>query len=137
MIHLDTDACHACQDLMIRSYRLVDEGHAGRVTELFTDDGRFAVGDSIEVSGKESLASFFAAREAEKERKTRHCLTNLSFSPISADEAAVRATLLLFVLNGSHPTTPSALADVEDRCRWEGGGWRIAERTTTLVAGGA
>jgi hypothetical protein len=137
MSSADIAARLACQDLMIQSYRLVDNGRASGATELFTEDGRFAIAGSVDINGKESLTRFFSTREDDTERKTRHCLTNLAFSSSSAGEASIRATLILFVLSGSDPTTPNALADVEDTYRMEGGRWRIAARTTTLVAGGA
>ena len=126
----------ACQNLLIESYRLVDEGHAGLVTELFTADGRFSIAGAADAAGKEALTRMFAAREADQARRTKHCLTNLSFAERSASEAVGRATLLLFVLNDADPTTPKALAEVEDRYRLEDGTWRIAARTTTLMAGG-
>ena len=122
-----------CEDLMIQSYRLVDEGRATRVTELFTEDGRFTIEGSIDAAGKDSLAELFSAREADKGRRTRHCLTNLSYSQDSANEARVRATLMLFVLGDDGGATPNALADVEDCYRIEGGSWRIASRTTSAV----
>ncbi len=137
MTPADTAARLACQDLMIRSYRLVDDGQASMATELFTTDGRFKVAGSVDIAGRGSLDEFFSTREADAERKTRHCLTNLSFTSASAGEAAIRATLMLFVLNGSDATKLSVLADVEDRYRLEGGNWRIAARTTIPVAGGA
>ncbi len=133
----DTTAQLACQERMVQSYRLIDDGHAGQVAELFTEDGRFTIAGAVDATGKEALSRLFAAREEDKERRTRHCLTNLSFTASSANEAIVRATLLLFVLGGKDATTPEALADVEDRYRLEDGIWRIAARTTTLVAGGA
>ncbi len=133
----DISARLACEDLMVESYRLVDEGHASSVAGLFTDDGRFTVTGAVDVAGKAALAEFFSAREADSSRQTRHCLSNLSFNASSPGEATVRATLMLFVLGENRASTPSALADVRDRYRREGGNWRIAERTTTLVAGGA
>ncbi len=133
----DTTAHLACQQLMLQTYRLIDEGHASRVTELFTEDGRFTIAGTVDATGKDALSRMFAAREADKERRTRHCLTNLSFTASSASEAVIRATLLVYVLNGADATTPKALADVEDDYRLEGNTWRIAARTTTLVAGGA
>ena len=137
MSSADIAARLACEDLMIQSYRLVDDGRASGATELFTQDGRFAITNSVDIKGKESLSRFFSSREDDTERKTRHFLTNLAFSSSSAGEASIRATLILFVLSGSDPTTPNALADVEDTYRMEHGRWRIATRTTTLVAGGA
>ena len=123
---------------MIQSYRLVDDGQASGVTELFTEDGRFAIVGAMEVEGRESLAKFFAAREQDTRRRTRHCLTNLSFSSSSSGEATIRATLMLFVLTDDRAATaPQALADVEDHYRFDGDSWQIQERTTTLVAGGA
>lgn len=118
-----------CEDLMIQSYRLVDEGHASQVTELFTQDGQFMIEGAIDASGSDALARLFAAREADKARRTRHCLSNFSFIQVSDDEARGRATLMVFVLGEGG--APNALADVEDCYRTEGGHWRIAARTTT------
>lgn len=127
----NNDSRRTCEDLMIQSYRFVDEGHASQATELFSADGRFTITGGVEIAGTGSLAEFFAAREADKDRRTRHCLTNLTFAQLSENEAQVRATLMLFVLSDGGTTTPSGLADVEDRYRLEGADWRIASRTTT------
>jgi len=47
MSSADIAARLACQDLMIQSYRLVDNGRASGATELFTEDGRFAIAGSV------------------------------------------------------------------------------------------
>lgn len=132
----DVESRFACEDLMHRSYQLIDDGQAGQVTDLFTDDGQFSIKGSREVSGREALAKVFAARQMDTERQTQHCLTNLVFSSQSANTARIRATLVLFVLNTDTPTMPAALADVEDRYLLIDGTWRIRSRITTPIAGG-
>ena len=132
----DLSARFACQDLMIESYRLVDEGKASDVTRLFTDDGEFLIEGIAAISGRESLSGFFEARENDRTRQTKHCLTNLYFNLTAANEATIHATLLLFVLGSEDATIPEAVAEVEDRYRREGETWRIAARRTTPLAGG-
>ena len=132
----DLSARFACQDLMIESYRLVDEGNASDVTRLFTDDGEFLIEGIAAISGRESLSEFFQARKNDQTRQTKHCLTNLYFNLTAANEATIHATLLLFVLGSEDATIPEAVAEVEDRYRREGETWRIAARRTTPLAGG-
>ena len=124
----------ACTELMAASYRIVDDGQAAAVTELFTEDGRFTVEGNIDVQGQASLSEMFAARQADTERRTLHCLSNLTVAQLTDDEAQLRATLTLYHLNGANPTIPSILANVEDVHRLIDGQWRIASRTTRVLA---
>ena len=122
-----------CQELMLTSYQLIDDGNASRVTELFTEDGRFTITGSVDVAGREALHELFLAREADTQRHTRHCLSNLLYAAVTGSEAQIRARLLLFVLDGASPAAPSGLADVVDQYRLQRDEWRISQRTTTLL----
>ena len=57
----DLSARFACQDLMIESYRLVDEGKASDVTRLFTDDGEFLIEGIAAISGRDDPLSLIVA----------------------------------------------------------------------------
>lgn len=130
----------ACQDIATRSYRLVDEGHASEVPALFTADGVFEVESRVRIEGTPALTEFFTAREADRARRTRHCLVDGLWRQTSATEAEQEATLLLFLLGSEDPEAGvpvRALATVRDRFRAEDGVWRIAQRLTRALAGGA
>ena len=71
----------ACTDLMVASYRLVDDGQASKVAELFTEDGRFTIEGSTDVQGQASLEQMFTARQADTERRTLLCPCHLDAVP--------------------------------------------------------
>ena len=86
------------------------------------------------------MSFLFAAREANRNRRTIHCLSNLQHLAISEAEHEIRANLTLYVLSDESaggPVPVQALAQVTDRYREDQGKWLITSRETILLAGGA
>jgi hypothetical protein len=126
-------ARHACQDLIFRSFKLIDEGRASETRKLFIEDGVHTLnGESFQ---GEALTEFFNAREANVERRTRHCVANISFEVLTEHTAQVSYTSVVYVLPQQ---TPGAVCDIRDTFvkRDHPKGWQFTRRDVMVVAGG-
>jgi hypothetical protein len=124
----------ACEELVFRSFELIDGGRASEVAELFTEDGAHVLEGQV-FEGAEGLAAFFDGRQAMVERVTRHCVTNMRFSLTAEDRAELRYTSAVYVLSSPQPI-PGAIADIHDAFVRRSGRWMFSSREVVIVAGG-
>jgi len=132
-------AVAACTAVLNAYADWIDEGHASRVVDLFTEDAVFEAGP-LTLSGRAQLVAAFTAREADATRRTRHLVLNPSYAGAEDGVLEVRSILLLFVLDATAdpalPLEPRALVHCVDRMmRGADARWRIARRSLQLVAG--
>jgi hypothetical protein len=125
----------ACMDLLHSSFALIDFGQATRCVPLY------APGASSLIDGQASdyatLRERYAAREANKARRTRHLVTNFAFR--LSDETTGWSTSLVTIFledDSKKPgTVAQTVADCGDRYTRTPEGWRIAFRYLQPVAG--
>jgi hypothetical protein len=125
-------ARHACQDLIFRSFKLIDEGRASETRKLFIEDGVHTLNDQA-FQGP-TLTEFFKAREANVERRTRHCVANLAFNMATERTAEASYTSVVYVLPQQ---TPGAVCDIRDTFtkQEQTGTWLLTRREVLVVAG--
>lgn len=125
-------AQRSCEEVLMRSFKLIDEGRASAVVDLFVDDGEHVL-EGERCTGQK-LSEFFKSREAMKERKTRHSVTNMLFNLVSSEEAEIRYTSVLYQLPNAQPTTVADIRDtfvkLNDPARWF-----LCSRNVVIVAG--
>ncbi len=76
--------------------RLVDNGLAGKVHELFTEDGSIN-GPGLSMQSKAEIATKFAERGKDKNRVSRHIWTNPRFERIDDDTIRVCTVVQTYV----------------------------------------
>ena len=113
----------------------IDHSRYEELSQLFTEDGVFdRIGQQL--VGPASVLHAMRKRHA---FLTRHCVTNLMFRRIDADEA--EATMYVINMVGEpeaqglpvkHAMQP-ALLEFDDVYRRTAQGWRIARRTARLI----
>jgi hypothetical protein len=125
-------ARHACEDLIFRSFKLIDEGRANETRKLFIDDGVHTLNGQV-FQGL-ALTEFFKTREAMVERRTRHCVANITFSMPTERTAEASYTSVVYVLPQQ---TPGAVCDIRDTFtkQEQTDGWLLARRDVLVVAG--
>jgi hypothetical protein len=95
-----------CERLVARYAQLIDFGEAGRVAELFTDDGVWE-GGSTRMCGTDELCRGFLARERRTNRVSRHVCTNVVIDFVGEDEAH-GVTYLTLYRHDAHDEESSA-----------------------------
>jgi hypothetical protein len=125
-------ARYACQDLIFRSFKLIDAGRASETRKLFIEEGVHTLNGEL-FQGK-ALTEFFNAREANVARRTRHCVANISFELLTEHGAQVSYTSVVYVLPQQ---TPGAVCDIRDTFvkRDHPEGWKFTRRDVMVVAG--
>ena len=125
----------ACLDLLHSSFAVIDFGQATRCVPLY------APGASSLIDGQASdyatLRERYAAREANKARRTRHLVTNFAFR-LSDESTAWSISLVTIFLEDDAKKpgiTPLTVADCGDQYTRTPAGWRIAFRYLQPVAG--
>ena len=117
---------------------LIDHGQAGRVANLFTEDGRL-LGVGPDRVGRAAIAAWADQREAMTDRRSRHVQTGIRLGP--APGGAVRGTVVLTLYrhDGPGPGSPAPLlvGEYDDTyIKGADGRWRFAERRLTVLFGG-
>jgi len=122
--------------------RRVDEGEAGGIADLFTQDGEW-VGLDLVLSGQDRIREWFTEREKLTRRVSRHLVTNLVIRLVSPDEAEATSYLLNFRTDRREETEqlplaadlPKYVADFRDRFARTEAGWRFTRRQvdTTFI----
>lgn len=127
----------ACLDLLHSTFAAIDFGQATRCTPLY------AQGASLVVDGEHTayaaIRERFAAREANKARRTRHLVTNFAFR-LSDESTGWSLSLVTIFLEDDKRKpgiTPLTVADCGDQYTRTADGWRIAFRYLQPVAGAA
>jgi ketosteroid isomerase-like protein len=124
----------AIEALVIEHAWLIDHGQAGRLDELYTEDG-LMTGLGPEVRGREAIRVWGKSRAAITERTSRHVSTNLRLQALAAGDITGHVILTVYRHDGEGmgDTTPFAIADYRDVYRRDGQSWRFAERHLTTV----
>jgi hypothetical protein len=126
----------ACQEMVIESLRLIDDGQASKVRAMFVADGEHTLNGAVFAG--EALTAFFNARQAMTERRTRHCVSNLSFRLHSQNCAEVRSTVVVYLLSldtDEQRRIPRGIVDFNDRFVRKDEHWYLSRREATIVAG--
>jgi uncharacterized protein (TIGR02246 family) len=124
-----------CERLVTRYCHYVDHGEAARIAELFAKDGVWCA-PGVEMKGQEEVRRGFAARQANRGRRSRHVCSNLVVEVIDADHARGVVYLTLYRHDGAEGRRTSPLegpvlvGEYRDRFVRTPEGWRIAERST-------
>jgi hypothetical protein len=122
-----------CERLVTAYCHYVDHGEAGRVAELFTEDGLWT-GGRVTMKGREELAAGFGRRQADSNRMSRHVCQNFLCDVIDEDHATGVVYLTLYRHDGDPARKISPLMGAElvgeyrDTFLRTKKGWRIAER---------
>jgi hypothetical protein len=127
----------ACERLMLLYAAYVDEGRAGEVASLFTEEGRWEGADGKAFEGRPAIAAAFGARQSLTRRTSRHVCTNLLVE-VGADGATATGTC--YLVNYRHDSAdgqparpapadhPKFMGAYHDRFVRTPDGWRIVER---------
>lgn len=117
---------------------LIDHGQAGRVADLFTEDGRL-LGVGPDKVGRAAVAAWADQREAMTDRRSRHVQTNLRLGPAPGGTVRGTVVLTLYRHDGPEPGSPAPLlvGEYDDAyAKGADGQWRFAERRLTVLFGG-
>ncbi len=130
----------ACERLIVEYCRRVDFGSAGRIAELFTEDGTWE-GTDLVLTGREEIRDWFQRREGVTRRVSRHVCTNVGIDVVTDDEAQG----LCYLINYRHDrregdTTvpvpadhPKYVGELRDRFRRTPDGWRFTRRQVDVA----
>jgi SnoaL-like domain len=128
----------ACERLLIEYCRLVDFGEAGRLADLFTEDGVWTA-DELVLDGRDAIRTHFLRRQGVVRRVSRHFLANVAVDLRSADEADG----LCYFANYRHDRRegdeslpvpaglPKYTGEYHDRFVRTADGWRFAHHRVT------
>jgi uncharacterized protein (TIGR02246 family) len=124
----------ACEQLIYTYARFVDRGEAGRVADLFTDDGVWIGADGRSMTGQAQLRAAFLGRQGLTRRLSRHVMTNVQIDIHSETEATGIAYLINYRHDGPGERVekpgparhPKFVGDYHLTFRRVEGGWRIA-----------
>ncbi|NWG22988.1 MAG: nuclear transport factor 2 family protein [Pseudorhodoplanes sp.] len=125
----------AIEALVAEHAWLIDHGEAGRIADLFTDDGRL-IGLGPDMVGREAIKAWGLARAAMTERTSRHVCTNLRLVDRGDGTVEGHAILTVYRHDGTQPghPLPFAVADYADVYRLgDDGHWRFGERKLATV----
>jgi uncharacterized protein (TIGR02246 family) len=125
---------HACAALITRYTHLVDEGHASKVADLFTEDGVWASPEA-RLEGRDAIRAAFLRRE-QSVRRSRHVCTNVAIDVADEGDATGLCYLTLFRTDTDVTpppgTTPDLVGVYRDRFVRTDDGWRFASRLTEV-----
>jgi uncharacterized protein (TIGR02246 family) len=124
----------ACERLIYAYARFVDSGEAGRVADLFTEDGVWTGADGRSMNGREQVRAAFLGRQALTRRLSRHVMTNVQIDVHSETEASGIAYLINYRHDGPGQTVekpgparhPKFVGDYHLTFRNVDDQWRIA-----------
>jgi hypothetical protein len=132
----------ACFRLITDYAFYVDSGEAGRIAELFIEEGRWGGADGRWMNGKAEIAASFGQRQGLVRRTSRHVCTNLRVDFLSTTEAEGTCYLMNYrydTPDGSVPVlpvpseTPKFVGEYYDRYVKTPEGWRFAQRRFELA----
>jgi hypothetical protein len=130
----------ACERLLVEYCRRVDFGEAGRIADLFVEDGTWQ-GTDLLLTGRDEIRAWFQRREGVTRRVSRHVCTNVAVDLVRPDEAVS----LSYLVNYRHdraegdtalpvPTeVPKYVGELRDRFRRTPDGWRFAARQVDVA----
>lgn len=121
------------EQLLYRSFWLIDHGRAAECAALFAPDASLTFGPGAPQPGTihgPAIATAMAARQAQVAVTSRHILSNIIVEDEGEGRATMRSLLTLFRTDTDdrRPIVKS-VADIEDAVVKMGGEWKIAART--------
>lgn len=126
-----------CEELLNRYGFLIDGGKASRVAEIFTEDGIWESNSAV-VRGAEAIDAWMLVREQQRERESRHIVTNVSIDVV--DESTAYGHCYVFEFRsdiaGSElrpEVEPAVIGDYRDDFVRTADGWRIAHRRVEIA----
>lgn len=125
------------EELLYRSFWLIDHGRAAECSGLFTADGSLTFGPGAPKPGTISgpdIATAMASRQAQSGVTSRHVLSNVLIEATGEDKAMMRSLLTLFRSDSDDLRSDvKSVADIEDIVVRHGSDWKIAHRTITPI----
>ncbi len=126
----------ACEGLIVAYSHLIDFGEAGRVGELFSDDGVWQSPES-RFAGRAAIDNAFSQRQANTGRRSRHVCTNVAIDVLSDDEAKGVCYFTLWRADNvegevARVSRAEMVGEYRDTFVRTPAGWRIRERVTTV-----
>jgi hypothetical protein len=134
---LDPAARAAIEQLIHRHAWLIDHGAAGKVAELFTEDGALH-GIGSDKLGRPAIAEWARQRAAMTERRSRHVHGNILIEPEGVDQARGTVIVTLYRHDGAGEAsaTPLLIGEYADRYHKQADGrWLFAERRFAILFG--
>ncbi len=125
----------ACMDLLHASFAVIDFGQATRCVRMYAPGSASLIDGKL--SSYDTINQRYAAREADKARRTRHLVTNFAFR-LSDENTAWSISLVTIFLEDDTKkpgTVAQTVADCGDQYTRTPEGWRIAFRYLQPVAG--
>jgi SnoaL-like domain len=128
---------HDAEQLILRSWWLIDTQGGLGVEALFTEDGSVGFGPAVN-RGRDGIRLVYQLRRQRGDRVARHLVTNMQCTS-GPSPLVVQYSLILFAADGTAPaptTAPAAVFDVRDVVVAQsdsGCGPLIAERALTTV----
>lgn len=123
-----------CERLIYAYCHLIDHGEAGKVGDLFAEDGVWA-SPEVTHTGREAVARTFQARQANTARMSRHVCSTPLIEVVGEDEARAVTYLTLYRHDGTPGRRASPLAglpevvgDYHDVFVRTPDGWRFKSR---------
>lgn len=126
----------AIRDLIARYGPLADTGAAERLAELWTEDGRYAVGGMTEAKGRAAIAALIdgAVHQGLMADGCAHAL-----GPVTIDLDGVRATArgysIVFRRTGDHRFEAYRVSANRWHLARTPDGWRVTSRENALLDG--
>ena len=115
---------HACTQAIITFATLNDAGEYEQLSQLFSEDGKFARPSEPDnfITGRSAIQ---AAMEARSPRKTRHLVNNIEVTVTGPDTARASSFISLYAapLGGDVVASPILIGRYEDEFICQGGRW--------------
>lgn len=112
---------------------LIDHGRADEAAVLYTSDAEQTIG-GVTARGIDTIAEGLRRRAALTGRTSRHVMSNLRLSDVTASTAQASWILTLYRSDDSaRPPNAILIADVNDTFRLEDGRWKIRSREIVRI----
>jgi len=122
-----------CERLVTAYCHYVDHGEAGRIAELFTEDGVWKSPEAT-LDGRDAIRKAMDERQANVGRMSRHVCSNLLIDIVDDDHAEGVVYLTLYRHDGkegrplSPLESPALVGEYRDRFLRTAEGWRFTYR---------
>jgi SnoaL-like domain len=112
---------------------LIDHGRAEEAAGLYANDAEQTIA-GVTVTGIEAIREGLRRRAAMTNRTSRHVVSNLKLSGITASTLEAAWVLTLYRSDvAARPPTPTLVGDVRDNFRLESGQWKICSRQVVPI----
>jgi hypothetical protein len=128
------------EDLNQRFAWQIDHERGRGVEDMFTEDGRYSIGDDFELVGRRRIAEFYEQLRARGVRTSRHLCTNLHLTFVDETHATGTCLVTLYAADGSPPLPPPQrpllIADCADSyVLGPDAVWRLESRSLPIIFG--